>query len=174
MSQQLWSPWRMEYVSGDKPEGCIFCELPRQHDDRGNLILLRAEHTFVIMNRYPYINGHLMIAPYAHTARPSELAREVQGEMMAVMGLCIEALEEVMGPDGANVGINLGRAAGAGIVDHLHMHIVPRWVGDTSFMTVFCDTRVICEALEQTYDSLKPVLDRLRPRLLSGDAGDAQ
>jgi len=157
--KQMWSPWRMEYIEGDKPEGCFFCAYAAEDRDRENLILYRGERCFVIMNRYPYINGHLMVAPYQHTGSPAELAPETQAEMMAIMAMCIEALNASEHPDGHNVGINLGRAAGAGVTDHVHMHIVPRWVGDTNFMSVFCETRVICEAVEQTYDKLKPYFD---------------
>jgi ATP adenylyltransferase len=158
--RQLWSPWRMDYITGEKPEGCIFCRLPGENADRENLILHRGQHCFVVMNRYPYINGHLMIAPYQPAASLAELSDAARDEMMALLTKCIEALDAAEQPDGHNVGMNLGRAAGAGIADHLHLHVVPRWVGDTNFMSVFCETRVICEALEQTYDKLKPHFDR--------------
>jgi len=155
--RQLWSPWRMDYVTGERPDGCVFCRACQADADDENLILYRGEHCFVIMNRYPYINGHLMIAPYQHTGALADLGPETLGEMMSVTAMCVGALRHAMRPDGANVGMNLGRAGGAGITDHVHMHIVPRWVGDTNFMSVFCDTRVICEGLQQTYQNLRPL-----------------
>lgn len=157
----LWSPWRMEYILSDKKGSCIFCDKPAEDRDAANLILHRGEHCFVIMNRYPYNNGHLMVAPYAHVDSPTKLPLEVLTELMSLTNRCLEALKETMNPNGFNVGMNLGAPAGAGIKDHIHMHVVPRWTGDTNFMAVFCDTRVICEALEQTYAKLKPVFDRV-------------
>ncbi len=157
--KQLWSPWRMDYIVGVKPDGCVFCRAFQDDLDDENLVLYRGEHCFVIMNRYPYINGHLMVAPYQHTGSLAELAPEALAELMSVTSMCVGALLQTLKPDGANVGMNLGRAGGAGITDHVHMHIVPRWLGDTNFMSVFCDTRVICEDLQQTYEKLKPYFD---------------
>jgi ATP adenylyltransferase len=156
----LWSPWRMEYILGDKSGGCVFCEKPREQRDQENLILYRGERCFVIMNRYPYTNGHLMVSPYEHVDSPTKLPTETLCEMMALVNLCLETMKEAIQPNGFNIGMNLGAPAGAGIKDHIHMHIVPRWVGDTNFMSVFADTRVISEALEQTYGKLKPLFDR--------------
>lgn len=169
--KQLWSPWRMQYIGGEREvEGCIFCLLPREQKDRENLILYRGRRCFVIMNKYPYINGHLMIAPYIHTADLAQLDADTQAEMMSTLVLCVQVLNETIHPDGTNIGINLGRAAGAGIVEHVHMHIVPRWVGDTNFMAVCADTRVISEGLLETYDKLKPAFDRLGPVMMGGNA----
>lgn len=157
--KQLWSPWRMEYIRSDKSGECIFCEKPTETNDEGNLILYRGKSCFVIMNRYPYTNGHLMVAPYAHTDTPLNLPPETLTELMVLTNVCLKALSETAHPDGFNIGMNLGASAGAGIKDHIHMHIVPRWTGDTNFMPVLCDTRVVCEALADTYQQLKPLFD---------------
>jgi len=160
--KRLWSPWRLEYILGERPGTCIFCEKAQEDRDAENLILLRAEHCFVIMNRYPYNNGHLMVAPYEHVDTPTRLSPEAQTEMMALVNLCLEVLKEGMQPDGFNIGMNLGAGAGAGIVDHIHMHIVPRWSGDTNFMPVLAETHVIVEALGQCRNRLKPLFDSRR------------
>lgn len=160
---RIWSPWRMEYILDDKPEGCIFCTKPQEQDDIGNLILHRGEHCYVMLNRYPYNNGHLMVIPYRHVDTPRDLSPEALAEMMALVNTSLEVLEETMHPDGYNVGMNLGASAGAGIKDHVHMHVVPRWTGDTSFMPVIGDTRVIVESLRACYDKLKPCFDCRRP-----------
>ena len=156
--KQLWSPWRMEYIQGEKSGGCVFCDTSRQQRDAENLILFRGRHCFVMMNRYPYTNGHLMVAPYEHVDMPTKLPSEAQGEMMTLVNACLETLQEAMRPDGFNIGMNLGASAGAGIKDHIHMHVVPRWTGDTNFMPVLGDTRVIVEALEASYQKLQPVI----------------
>ncbi|MHB1296331.1 MAG: HIT family protein [Anaerolineae bacterium] len=158
---KLWSPWRMEYVSGQRPEGCVFCDLPKADKDADNLILYRAAYCFVMLNKYPYTNGHLMVVPYVHCDAPTALPHEALAEMMELVNLCIQALHEALRPDGYNVGMNLGASAGAGIKDHIHMHVVPRWTGDTNFMPVLGETRIICDSLDQTYCRLKPVFDRL-------------
>ena len=157
--KELWSPWRMEYILREKPKGCIFCTACAEQRDQENLILHRGKHNFVMMNRYPYNNGHLMVVPYRHVSMLTDLTIEEQVNMMSLVNSSVEVLQEVMRPDGFNIGMNLGAPAGAGIKDHIHMHIVPRWVGDTNFMPVFADTRVIVEALEQSYSKLKPVFD---------------
>lgn len=157
MVKRIWSPWRMEYIRGEKRGGCIFCDKVREERDEENLILLRGQHCFVMLNRFPYTNGHLMVAPYAHVDMPTKLPLAVQVEMMRLVCICVEVLQEAMRPDGFNLGMNLGAAAGAGIKDHIHMHVVPRWVGDTNFMPVLGDTRVIVEALEASYQKLEPL-----------------
>jgi len=157
---RLWSPWRMEYIRGEKPEGCIFCLKPQEENDAENLILVRGKRCFVMLNRYPYTNGHLMVVPYEHVSMPTELAPDVLLEMMQLVNISLLVLQEVMHPDGFNVGMNLGASAGAGIKDHIHMHVVPRWVGDTNFMPVIGDTRVIVESLKACYENLKPCFDR--------------
>jgi ATP adenylyltransferase len=160
--KHIWAPWRIDYVRQAKPEGCIFCHKPQEEmdQDQDNLILYRGERCFVMMNLYPYNNGHLMVVPYRHVDTPQALTAEELLEMMTQVNLCIDALQEAMTPDGFNLGMNLGQAAGAGIKDHVHMHIVPRWVGDTSFMPVLCDTRVIVEGIQVCYERLKPLFDR--------------
>ena len=163
MMKRLWSPWRMEYVVGEKPEGCIFCDKAREKSDSKNLILFRGEHCLVMMNRYPYNNGHLMVAPYQHVDTPTKLSPEALTEMMTVLSMWLEVLQDQMLPDGFNLGMNLGASAGAGIRDHIHMHIVPRWTGDTNFMPVLAETHVIVEGLEECYRRLKPGFEGRRP-----------
>jgi ATP adenylyltransferase len=147
----------MEYILKEKrgeSEPCIFCHRIKQKTDKKNLILYRAEHSFIIMNRYPYNNGHLMVVPYQHTGEMQDLKQQEVSELFALIQISMNALKEVMIPHGYNVGMNLGRVAGAGIEDHLHFHIVPRWNGDTNFMPVLADTKVVSEALDKTYDKL--------------------
>ena len=164
--EKLWAPWRLRYIlSGEKPKGCIFCEFPKQNEDRKNHILYRGKYCFVIMNAYPYSNAHLMVVPYKHTSNFNELSKEENAEMMALLQMSCKILKESNRPDGFNIGMNIGSVAGAGIADHLHMHIVPRWTGDINFMPVFADVRVIPEALEETYDKLKPLFDKYGAKL---------
>ncbi|MCE5321968.1 HIT domain-containing protein [bacterium] len=159
--QQLWAPWRLEYIVGNKAEGCIFCVFPKEENDEKNRILYRGKYAFVIMNAFPYSNGHLLIPPYRHIADLTELTDEESLEIMQLAQLSCKAISAVCKPDAYNIGINLGTAAGAGIADHLHLHIVPRWNGDTNFMPVFADIKVIPEALETTYKKLKIEFDQL-------------
>lgn len=157
MSERLWAPWRFSYVEGatKEGEGCIFVDLPAQDNDRENLILHRGERAFVILNAFPYTNGHLMIAPYKHTADLSDLDVEEQLEIQQLITASTEWLKKAYAPEGFNVGINIGKAAGAGIVSHLHWHVVPRWAGDTNFMPVVGEVRVLPQSLEESYDRLK-------------------
>ena len=157
--KRIWSPWRMAYIEGEKQKGCIFCDKTLEDQDSDNLILLRGEHCFVMMNRYPYTNGHLMVVPYVHVDSPTALPPETLMEMMNLVNIALEVLRESMHSDGFNVGMNLGASAGAGIADHIHMHVVPRWTGDTNFMPVLGDTRVIVEGLQACYDKLRPLFD---------------
>ena len=149
----LWAPWRIDYITGEKEEGCVFCDNPKEGNDKKNLILYKGESSFIIMNRYPYSNGHLMAVPYRHTNKMSELGDKEKLELMNLTTKCIEILK-VMNPDGFNIGMNLGTAGGAGIDDHLHFHIVPRWNGDTNFMPLIADVKVMPEYLEDTYKTL--------------------
>jgi ATP adenylyltransferase len=153
--ERLWAPWRLQYVAKDKSEGgCIFCEKPLAGDDRAALIVRRGALAYVMLNTYPYNNGHIMVAPFAHVANLEDLAPETLHEMMDLAQQSTRALKASFSPDGINLGFNLGAAAGAGIKDHLHLHLVPRWQGDTNFMPVIGDVRVIPESLEQTFDKL--------------------
>jgi len=153
--QHLWAPWRMEYIMLEKPSGCILCQKPGQDNDAANYILYRGDKNFVIMNTYPYNPGHLMIAPYRHIASLEELTSEELHEHIEVVSLSIRVLRQVFSPGGFNVGINMGREAGAGIADHVHTHVVPRWQGDVNFMPVVADTRVVPQALAETYEKLQ-------------------
>jgi len=156
--KHIWAPWRMEYIQMEKPEGCILCEKPKQNDDAVNYILYRGDRNFVIMNSYPYNPGHLMVAPYHHTAKLEELTDEEISEHFLIVSLSIKLLRQVFNPVGFNLGMNLGKVAGAGIDEHIHTHIVPRWQGDTNFMPVLSNTRVVPEALAETYNRLKDKL----------------
>lgn len=157
--KRLWTPWRMSYLKGPKspePGGCIFCDKISAgvEHDRENYVLLRGEHAFMMLNLYPYTNGHLMVAPYAHTGDLTLLDSAAQCEMLQFVSRGIRALRETMNPQGFNVGANLGRVAGAGVEDHVHFHVVPRWNGDTNFMPVLAEVRMIPELLPETYDNL--------------------
>ena len=156
----LWAPWRIKYITGDKEEGCIFCKKPKEGNDKDNLILYTGETSFIIMNRYPYSNGHLMTVPYKHTNNFSDLTQEERLELMDLTAKCLDILQ-VIKPEGFNIGMNLGRTGGAGIDDHLHFHIVPRWSGDNNFMPVIGDVRVMPEYLEETYETLRKHLKSL-------------
>jgi len=153
--EQIWAPWRIEYIQMEKPEGCILCDKPKQNNDALNYILFRGEKNFVMLNAYPYNPGHLMIAPYRHTASLEELTDEELKEHFEIARHSITILRQVFNPGGFNLGINLGGVAGAGIDDHFHTHIVPRWQGDTNFMPVIADVKVLPEALSETYQKLK-------------------
>lgn len=153
--EHIWAPWRMEFIAGDKPKGCILCLRPMENDDRSTFILHRGRLNFIIMNRYPYNPGHLMVSPYRHLADLAEMTGEEMQEHFELVTRATQALRKAFNPAAFNVGINIGKAAGAGIADHIHTHIVPRWEGDTNFMPVLADTRVIPEALTSTYDKLK-------------------
>ncbi len=150
MTERLWAPWRLEYVQhADDQDGCVFCKAAAG-DDESHLVLRRGEHAFALLNKFPYTSGHLMVAPYRHGAGLDGLDDAEALEVHRLVAAGIEALRAVYGPEGFNVGWNLGRVAGAGIVDHGHAHVVPRWGGDTNFMPVLADVRVIPEHLDET------------------------
>ena len=156
----LWAPWRMEYIQSDKEEGaCIFCPGQDRSLDEKRLILYVGKLTMVVMNRYPYNNGHLLVAPHRHVPGLDDLTQEETQDLMANVRRSIGALKAVMAPEGFNVGLNLGQVAGAGMEDHLHFHIVPRWNGDTNLMTVVGDVRVIPEHIRETYEKLRTHFD---------------
>lgn len=157
----LWAPWRMEYIRGEKEKGCIFCDKPKQSNDRENFLVHRGRLAFVIMNKYPYNNGHLMVVPYRHEAHMDRLTPEECGEMMQLLQQCARALKMICAPHGFNVGMNIGAVAGAGIDGHLHFHIVPRWDADTNFMPILGHTKVVAEGLWDTWAQLQDAFKRL-------------
>lgn len=157
--RHLWSPWRLEYLQASRGDGCVFCHAAESNDDRENLVLLRGERVFLILNRYPYNNGHFMVVPYAHVPSLEDMEALALTEMMHLLKRGLAALRATMSPDGFNIGANLGRVAGAGIDEHVHLHAVPRWSGDTNFMPVVGDMRVVPQTWMQAYDGLKAALD---------------
>lgn len=158
----MWAPWRTRYVAtphDERPDGCVFCDLPAQGDDIATYILRRGRSAYVIMNLYPYNNGHLMVVPYAHDSVLTALDADVVHEMMELTQVSQRVVQDAMRPQGFNLGMNQGRAAGAGIDEHLHLHIVPRWIGDTNFMPAVGDTRVMPQHLDETYALLRRRFD---------------
>lgn len=154
----LWSPWRYDYIkgSGSKTQGCVFCNvLNNSASDEENFILTRAEFNFVILNIYPYTSGHLMVVPYEHLSTLDTAGKNTTDEMMDITKRAQAAISEIYNSDGINIGMNLGRAAGAGVDGHIHMHVLPRWVGDANFLTAIGETRSLPESLETTYQKLK-------------------
>jgi ATP adenylyltransferase len=163
MERPLWAPWRIEYILSEKPSGCIFCDFPAapEADDRKNLVVHRSAHAFTCLNRYPYNSGHVMVIPRAHVQDLGALSPEAYADLGEELRRAIAALGAALSPQGMNVGMNLGRPAGAGIDEHLHWHVVPRWVGDNNFMPVMADQRVVVEALDATWGRLRPAFDAL-------------
>ena len=157
--ERLWAPWRLSYVTGERPEGCVFCNHLKQSDEDA-LIVHRGERAYVVLNLYPFGSGHLMIVPYLHTSEFDSVPKEITDELMDMAKRAQAALREVYSPSGFNLGMNLGSAAGAGIADHLHIHLLPRWSGDTNFMTTVGESRVIPEDLPTTYSKLRPKFSR--------------
>lgn len=153
----LWAPWRKPYLEkGAEPSSCILCQKPKEREDRKNLILYRGEHCFVLLNLFPYNNGHLMIAPYRHLDRLTSLNRHEILEMIELAQGCERALGRALSAEGFNLGMNLGKVAGAGIAGHIHLHMVPRWSGDTNFLPILGETKVISEDIDSTYQRLFP------------------
>ena len=154
--ENLWAPWRMEYILGKREPYCIFCPEGNGHTDEERLILHRGRLIMVMMNKFPYNNGHLLVAPWRHVAGLEELEEQEMTQIMQWLKIATQVLKKIMHPDGFNVGLNLGSAGGAGVEGHLHFHVVPSWQGDTNFLTVFADFRSIPEHLKQTYEKLLP------------------
>jgi ATP adenylyltransferase len=157
-NQRIWAPWRLAYVkdaSKDEEQGCIFCLKPDSGDDAASLIVHRGERCFVMLNLFPYTNGHVMVAPFQHLARIQDLDPETIAEMMALTKRAMSAIDATYSPHGYNVGFNQGRVAGAGVEHHIHLHVVPRWGGDTNFMPVLGDTRVMNQSLADSYEALR-------------------
>ena len=159
---RLWSPWRMDYIRTPKEKGCVFCEKSKDDQDRKNLVLFRGKDSFVLMNLYPYNNSHLLIAPYDHLDTTVDLSPQVLNEMMYLANESMSIIKMTMNAEGFNFGANIGAIGGAGIKDHVHFHIVPRWLGDTNFMPVIGHTKVMVEGLLETYDMLKPHFDKIK------------
>ena len=160
----IWAPWRIEYIlraKDSRTEECIFCQKPRENKDEANLILHRGKNNFIILNAYPYNPGHLMVAPYRHLDKLEDLNGEESDEHFSLIKLSIRLLNLAIKPSGFNTGMNLGAVAGAGIEDHIHTHIVPRWQGDTNFMPVLADTKVLPQALAVSYTNVKKALQNL-------------
>lgn len=167
-TRQLWAPWRMAYVGAEPlSDGCVFCVKSQEQDDERNYVLWRDAHCFALLNIYPYNNGHLMIAPYAHLPTILELDPPTLTEMMTLAQRCVQAMQTALGAQGFNLGVNQGSVAGAGITDHVHLHVVPRWNGDTNFMPVLADVKVMPDYLESTYQ-------RIRTQMLTDQAEQAQ
>ncbi len=158
----LWAPWRMDLIEKGtgRPNGCIFCELPRESADRENLVLGRTRNTFAILNRFPYNNGHLMVVPKRHLSGLDELSAEENAELSQMLRVAVRLLGAAYKAHGYNVGMNLGQVAGAGIADHLHWHVVPRWNGDTNFMPILGETKVMIEYLHASWDRLRPLFEK--------------
>jgi len=158
----MWAPWRMEYILDEKETGCVFC---KALGAESNLTLYMDEESLVVMNKFPYINGHLLVAPARHLSAMDQLNIDEMGILMKRVEQSVDVLKKVMAPDGFNIGLNLGKVAGAGVEEHLHLHVVPRWFGDTNALTVFADVRVIPEHFITTYNNLKPHFNKINKNI---------
>ncbi|MDR0339801.1 MAG: HIT domain-containing protein [Desulfovibrio sp.] len=159
--KQLWCPWRIDYILGPKPDACVFCLPDSRVDDEKRYVLHRGKEAFVVMNIFPYANGHLLITPYRHVMNICDLTESEAFEIMRLLQRCTAIVQKAFSPQGVNIGLNIGEAAGAGIREHMHFHLVPRWNGDSSFMAVLDEVRVMPEHLRSTYDKLKPLFAEL-------------
>lgn len=158
--KHIWSPWRMKYIENHEiVNGCVFCNEQAKADGAENLIALRGENAYVILNRYPYTSGHLMVVPFEHKPNLEELDSKTRAEIMELTTQCMTVLRKIYNPQGFNMGANIGKAAGAGVLGHVHIHIVPRWAGDTNFMSALGETRVLPETLEDTYKRVKEAFE---------------
>ena len=157
--ERLWAPWRLDYIKGPKPEECIFCSAVESEDDARSYVVARGERCFVMLNAYPYNNGHVMVSPYEHVPSIAQLDEATLLELMTLAQRSLAAIGEAYGPEGFNLGINQGKIAGAGVEDHVHLHVVPRWGADTNFMPVIGSTRVLPESLDGSYETLSKLFD---------------
>jgi ATP adenylyltransferase len=155
----IFAPWRMEYIQGEKPEGCVLCKCSIRYE---NYVIYEGKSCFVMMNKYPYVSGHLMITPLRHIAKIEDLTGEERSEIFSLLDITVRVLKEAMSPQGFNIGMNIGKAAGAGIEEHIHVHVIPRWEGDTNFMSVVNDIRVIPEDIQVTAAKLAPLFQKYR------------
>ena len=154
--ENLWAPWRLDYITSQHDSGgCVFCKSPKNKDDKQNHIIFRGTHCYVILNKFPYNNGHVMVLPYQHISDLLDLSEEADSECQELIKKTIKAIRRVFNPQGINVGLNLGSAAGAGIAEHIHYHILPRWQGDTNFMPVIAGVKEISESLDSAYFKLR-------------------
>jgi ATP adenylyltransferase len=165
VEQPIWAPWRMEYIVGPKAPGCIFCQFPAapESDDRANLVVHRSAHAFTCLNRFPYTSGHVMVIPRAHVSDVGALPPEAWADLQDELRRAVRAVQASYRPEGMNLGMNLGKAAGAGIEPHLHWHVVPRWVGDNNFMPVIADRRVVPEALDASWERIRAAFQAAAP-----------
>lgn len=159
--QNIWAPWRMQYILEKDEEGCVFCK-KKFKEDEAVLILYRGKYAFVVMNKFPYNNGHLLVTPFRHVKDLKDLDQQEILELMNLLTISTGILQDALKPEGFNIGVNLGKVAGAGVEDHIHFHVVPRWNGDTNFMPVLSETRVMPEHLKTTYDKLHPAFQRIK------------
>jgi len=159
--KRIWAPWRIDYILGSRPHSCPFCSIEAGSASPESLVLAVQEHTHVILNRFPYSGCHILVCPHRHVANLEDLSDAEYGQLMTLVRASTAAIKSVCNPQGLNVGINLGAAAGAGIEEHLHFHVVPRWSGDTNFMTAVGDTRVMSQDLEHAWNMLRPVFEPL-------------
>ncbi|MDY6835313.1 MAG: HIT domain-containing protein [Chloroflexota bacterium] len=153
--EYLWAPWRTEFITRPKQEGCVLCDKPKSDRDRDNFVLYRGEHNYVMLNRWPYNPGHMMVIPYNHVGGLEDLTKKAMIEHSEIIRRCVKAVKKILNAEGCNLGMNLGKSAGAGIDAHIHTHVVPRWIGDMNFMPVIGDCKVVPEALDATYLKLK-------------------
>jgi len=159
----LWTPWRYHYITNaDKAQGCVFCDKCQPGDDREMLVIYRGQHNFIVLNKFPYTSGHVMIVPYAHLDQLRKLPAEAAQEMMMLTQTMEQVLRQEYHPDGINLGMNVGKAAGAGVAGHIHMHVLPRWVADANFISVIGETRVLPEILDETWDRLSAAMQGLK------------
>jgi ATP adenylyltransferase len=159
--EKLWAPWREKFILCEKQPGCFLCRTARENQDGKNYILYRGKKCFVILNRYPYNTGHLMVSPYRHVGKLEDLKEDEASELLKVTQFCIKTIKKGMKPQGINLGMNLGKVSGAGVADHLHLHVVPRWLGDTNFMPVVAETKIVSMSLSHVYKILKREMKKL-------------